>query len=243
MNKSLSILAAPISTPIFKAGRSIADFVWTHAGKRIRPKSILAITSKLFSIAEGRVVARASVNKRELIDREADQVVCETLHGVVLAVKHGMLFPTAGIDESNSEDGSYLLLPKEPFGSLKTLHESLASKLGFKDFGLIMTDSRTQPLRRGVTGLALSHYGFVPVRDCRGQTDLFGRSFKVTEINNADPIAAVAVLLMGETNESTPLAVVDAPFLEYRLEGKAADIQIPIEEDLYGSQLGGKGNR
>jgi F420-0:gamma-glutamyl ligase len=231
-----SIQASPIATSIFRQGQSLADFVVEHAGERLRPHTILAITSKLFSVAEDTRAPR-SVPKRELIDREADRVIGETLHGVVLTVKHGVLFPTAGIDESNSEHGDYLLLPPDPFRSLHRLYGELRTRLGLTEFGLIMTDSRTQPLRAGVTGLALAHSGFAPVRDFIGAPDLFGRSLKVTSINDADPIAAVAVMLMGESNECTPMAIVDAPFVEYRPGGSAGEIQIPIEQDLYGWRL------
>ncbi len=66
---------------------------------------------------------------------------------------------------------------------------------------------------------------------CPGETverypfrDLFGRSLKVTEINDADPIASVAVMLMGESAESTPMAIIHVPFLEYRLGGQPSEI-------------------
>ena len=77
---------------------------------------------------------------------------------------------------------------------------------GWKNFGVLITDSHTTPLRRGVTGIALSYWGFSGVQNKVGTPDLFGRTLKMTHVNLADAFAAAAVLVMGESNESTPVA-------------------------------------
>jgi F420-0:gamma-glutamyl ligase len=239
-SKIPQVYAHAISTPVFKIEPNqdpIYAWVEEHGMPHLRPGRILAITSKLFSISERRIGLRSQGSKKQWIEREADQVLGTTLHDVVLTVKQGVLLPTAGIDESNSELGEFLLLPQHPYQSLQKLHSYLSAKLGYSNFGLIMTDSRTQPLRVGVMGFALAHFGFLPTRDKRGTPDLFGRQLKVTEINDADPLAAIAVMLMGESNESQPMAILDVPWLQFELGGSPNQIQIPVERDLYGAAL------
>jgi F420-0:gamma-glutamyl ligase len=154
-----------------------------------------------------------------------------------LTIKDGVLLPSAGIDESNSPNGDFLLMPSQPFEALKTLHETLAREVGHSQFGLLMTDSRSQPLRWGVNGLAYAHYGFEAIRDRRGTPDLYGRNLKVTTINDADAFASMAVMLMGESNECSPLCLIRAPWVRFQKSGSPEEIQIPVDEDLYGSLL------
>ena len=68
--------------------------------------------------------------------------------------------------------------------------------------------------------------------DHRGGTDLYGRELKVTLINRADSIATAATLVMGETTEQIPVAIVRG-FDSEPGEQTAAMINRPIEEDLF----------
>lgn len=231
----MKLSSAPIPTRLFELHEPIAPFVWEHVQSVLKPRGILSVTSKLFSLAEGRSVDRQTKSKTEWIESESDQVLGKTIHDVVLTIRSGVLLPSAGIDESNSPEGGYLLLPQNPFSSLKALHEQLTVWAGFSDFGLIMTDSRSQPLRQGVNGLALAHFGFEPVRNQKGTPDLYGRNLKVTSINDADAIAAVSVMLMGESSERTPLCWTDTDWIRFGSFGKPEEIQIAWKEDLYGA--------
>lgn len=64
---------------------------------------VLAITSKIISLAEGQLVAANSISKHDLVQKEADQYLGAGGYGVELTIKHGIMIPSAGIDESNDQ--------------------------------------------------------------------------------------------------------------------------------------------
>jgi F420-0:gamma-glutamyl ligase len=228
----------PIRTEIFAAGDGLEDFVFRSIPKDlVREGMILAITSKIISLAEGAVVPRAGISKGDLIRREADAFLGETLFGVCLTIKHGILIPSAGIDESNSATGDYILFPKDPYASARKLHEGLSRRWDLKQWGIVVTDSHTQPLRKGVTGIGLAHWGFKATRDLIGSPDLFGREAKMTHVNVLDAVAGAAVYRMGEIAERCPLALVYGSRAEFTQSSSAKEIQISLEEDLYGALI------
>src|SRR5205823_3633039 len=104
------------------------------------------------------------------------------------------------------------------------------------------TDSKTTPLRWGVTGVALAHSGFEALNSYIGQPDLFGRPLHVTRVNVMDALAAAAVLVMGEGAEQTPLAWLDdLPFVRFQPRDPTPDeiaaLAIGLDEDLYAPML------
>lgn len=209
------------------------------AGKILKENSILVVTSKVVSISQGRCVKIGSVEKDDLIKKEADFYLdrneAPNKYGVMFTIKNNILIPTAGIDESNG-NGYYVLWPADPFAEAKQIQNFIKIKYGLKNIGIIITDSHTTPLRWGVTGISVSYYGFNPLRDYRGSKDIFGRELKFSQTNLADSIAAAAVLLMGEGNEQTPLAVVeDIDFVKFiELDIKNPDpLRIDKETDIY----------
>jgi F420-0:gamma-glutamyl ligase len=75
-----------------------------------------------------------------------------------------------------------------------------------------------------------------------GHTDLFGKPLKQTRINMADALAASAVLVMGESDEQTPIAIIeDVPFVEFSDHAPTAEQlkawSVEMEDDLYASFL------
>jgi putative folate metabolism gamma-glutamate ligase len=206
-------------------------------------RSILAITSKIVAICEGRVVAINSVSKDTLIQQEADRWLPRSLsrYDIVLSIKNNRLIPTAGIDESNS-GGFYVLWPANPQGSANQIHAYLQKRFNLRDIGVIITDSTTVPLRTGTIGIALAHSGFQALRDYIGQPDLFDRPLKVTKANLAEGLAAAAVLAMGEGNERTPLAIItDLPNIIFQNrdpnQEELAELAINPDDDLYAPLL------
>ncbi len=232
MNSSLS--AKPIQTSIYRADIPLEDFLWQHLEGQLQEKTIIAITSKIISVSENRLVQKSQISKAELIQQEADVLICETIYGVSLTIKDGILIPSAGIDESNSEDGAYILYPRDSFASARQIWEFLRNKSGIKNLGIIITDSHTHPLRRGVTGIALAHWGFKATRNLVGDSDLFGRKITMTSVNVVDSLAVAAVFVMGEAAECQPIALVEATDVVFCDETNPSEIQIPLDQDLYG---------
>lgn len=213
--------------------------------KSIKEKSVLAVTSKIVSICEGRVVKIGEIDKEKLIEKEADYFLSERErnYGITLTIKNNLLIPSAGIDESNGA-GYYILWPSNPQKTANRVRQYLCQRFSLKRVGVIITDSKTSPMRWGVTGVALAHSGFSALKDYIGKPDIFNRKLKFTKANIADGVAAAAVLAMGEGNEQTPLALItDAPFVEFQsrnpTQKEISDLQISLKEDLYASLLKG----
>ena len=204
----------------------------------VRDGDIIFITSKVLGIAEGRTARADKIKKEELISREAERFLpyvnkAGDFH-VNLTVVQNVLMLGAGIDESNA-NGYYVMWPKEPDENCRKIRERLMRlHPEIKKLGVIATDSHTTPLRWGVTGITIGLAGVEPLRDIRGEPDLFGRPMRVTKVNLIDPLASMAVLLMGENDECTPIVILRGyegiPFAD---EASMKDFKIRPEEDLY----------
>lgn len=185
---------------------------------KLEEKSVVVVTSKIIAICEGRIVPLDKTSKDELVKKEADLFIPKekNQYHVYLTIKNKMLIATAGIDESNTQN-SYVLWPSDPQGSANKIREFLYKKCGVKNLGVIITDSKTSPLKWGITGTAIAHSGFKAINDKIGTPDIFGKPLKITQINVADALASSAVLEMGEADEQTPLAVIsDIPYVEFQ---------------------------
>lgn len=234
MSSAPKLSVQPITTRIFQDQENLLDFVVSQIpADLVREEMVLAVTSKIVSLAEGRLLDKTSIDKEALINQEADSNFGEIGYGCFLTIKHGLFIASAGIDESNSQSEKYILYPKDPFLSAKNLWSGLKKKWNLEKLGILMTDSHTSPLRRGVTGIALAHWGFSGLRNLIGTPDLFGRHLQMTTMNLADGLAAAATLMMGEANESRPLAVIACEGLNFADEINPAEVKIPMKEDLY----------
>lgn len=233
----------PIKTPVIEAKASFEQLLAVALGSCCE-KSILAVTSKVVAIIEGRIVSPEDSTMVELIARESSAYIPaeKNAYGIFLCIKHNRLIPNAGIDQSNA-DGNLILLPSNPQEQAHAIRQYVTAKMALSDFGVIVTDSTTAPLRTGVVGICLAHAGFNALRDLVGQPDLYGRPLKFTNVNIADALAASAVLVMGESNEQTPLAIMtELPdFVEFRAdsptEQELQDLTIDLKRDLYGQLI------
>jgi coenzyme F420-0:L-glutamate ligase len=219
-----------VKTTIFKEGDSLVSFIKKHL-PQIQENSILIITSKIVALAEKRTVVIETIRtKEECIRRESD-VAIPTKYAW-LTIKDGVVMAAAGIDESNA-NGKLILLPKNSFRSAKKLRKELLLLYGVQNLGVLITDSRTLPLRAGVTGVALGYAGFRGIKDYRGKPDIFGRKFKVSRVDVADSLATAAVYTMGEGNEQKPLAVITDSGVQFCKKVDRNELRIDIEDDMY----------
>lgn len=232
----------PIKThPIVPSERDLLALLDRYV-TALPERSVLAITSKIVALCEGRVRPIAGVDKRALIIEEAERYLePDARYNVSLTLKHDMLIATAGIDESNT-DGHYVLWPSDSQRTADVVREHLTRRFGRSELGVVITDSRTTPLRLGVTGVALAHSGFRALNDYVGTKDLFGRSLRMTKVNVMDALATSAVLVMGEGNESTPMAVLEElPFVTFQARSptpaELQELRIALEDDLYAPLL------
>lgn len=183
---------------------------------------ILVISSKYLSISEGRIkklddvipsqnaiqmAKKFHINPKmmELIIRESDEIF-GGLYGFVLTSVHKILAPNAGIDKSNVPKEHVVLYPKHPYESIENLRNKFLINSG-KKIGIVLSDSRILPMRKGTVGVALACSGFEPVIDLKGTKDLFGNVLKYTSQNVADCLASIGTLVMGESDASTPVII------------------------------------
>lgn len=200
VNKDVLIIASKIISTIEGCQVKISDI------KNIRKEAIEAArTSKL------------SPEFVEIVYREADEVI-GAVPGAVLALKDGALQANAGVDHSNSGGEDFLItLPKNSIRTAEKIRKEIETRLNIQ-VGVIISDSKTHPLRRGTSGFALGVSGFSPIIDDRGSYDLFNRSMKITTRAIADNIVCGSEILMGESHQRIPLVIArgyeDIPFLE-----------------------------
>jgi F420-0:gamma-glutamyl ligase len=228
-------------TPILKPKGDLPAVIKLTIDK-IAESSILVITSKVVSLWENRIIQMRDVkSKDELIKKEAEKYLDRALvpgSKLIHTIKNNLLIPSAGIDESKA-NGYYILWPERPKESAKKIHSELKTHFRLKNFGVIVSDSHTIPLRRGVIGISLSHFGFEPLKDYRDVKELKDKNYSITQGNLADALAAAAVAVMGEGNEQTPLAIIsDIPFIKFTEKEKKkkriySSFEVPPEEDLY----------
>jgi F420-0:gamma-glutamyl ligase len=212
---------------------------------KLKEKSIFVIASKVVSIWQGRCLKMDAIkNKDDLIKKEAELYLEreKVPKGyVMLTMKENLLIPTAGIDESNAK-GHFILWPENPFKAAKEIYHFIKKNYQLNDFGIIIADSHSVPLRRGTIGMAIGYYGFYPLKDYRGTKDIFGREMKITQLNIADAIAVAAVCVIGEGAERTPLAIVeDVGFVEFKEfdPEKFDPLKIDRNDDMYAPLLEG----
>lgn len=208
-----------------------------------KEKSVLVITSKIVSMCEDAVVNIAAANKDDLIAKEAEYYLPRTSskYNVTLTIKGNLLAASAGIDESNG-NGYYVLWPKDPQKTANDVRKYLVKRFSVKNAGVIISDSRSFPLRWGTIGVAVSHSGFLALNDYIGSPDIFGRIMQMTKANVADALAASAVAVMGEGNEQTPLAIIsDIPFVQFQARNPTKEeinnLHIAVDDDLYAPLL------
>jgi len=232
-------------TRIFKENDDLVAFILAHVPK-LKNGSILAVTSKIVALAEGRTAELK--DKNALIKKESSRAI-KTKY-VWLTLKDGMAMANAGIDDSNAGPAiggarrKLVLLPKDSFAAARKIRSSLLSyyaktskdkqKNKIRKLGVVITDSRVAPLRAGVVGVALGYAGFRGLRDYRGTKDIFGRTLKITQTNVADSLATAATLAMGEGRERRPLAVIEDAPVAFTERINRKELLIPVEDDMYG---------
>ena len=124
----------------------------------IHEGDVLLISSKIVAIGEGRCVPIGEIDKNELVKTEADYLIPTEYRPFPLTIKNHTFLGAAGIDESNG-NGYYILLPEDCFASAKRLYDFISATCQVKNIGVIITDSRSLPLRFGATGVALGWWG------------------------------------------------------------------------------------
>jgi coenzyme F420-0:L-glutamate ligase len=229
-----------VKTRIMKMGEDPVELILKSLQEQnlqLEDNDILAITSKIIAYAEKRVVRLSDIQPSEkakelaqrfslqpefaeLILREADKIY-GGVEKAVLTLKNGILTANAGIDNKNAPAGFAVLWPNNAEEWATRIREEIKHRIG-KKVAVLIVDSSLIPLRIGTVGLALAVAGFKPIRDCRGEKDIYGKPLVITRHAVADNLASAAHLLMGEAAEKTPIVLIK-------------DALVDFDDDVYGS--------
>lgn len=231
-----------IKTRIFREHEKLAPFILKYIPK-LKEGSVLVVTSKIVALSEGRTATPKSKKEKETIIRAESEWAVESYPGWWLTVKDGTFVINAGVDDSNADlprvgtrvkaGGKVVLLPKDSFRAAANIRAELRKIYRIERLGVLITDSRVSPLRKGVFGMALGYAGFRGLKDYRGTPDIFGRILEVTEVGVADSLATAAALVMGEGRERQPLSVItDAP-VEFCDKVRKNELRIEPGGDIY----------
>lgn len=228
-------VSAGVSTSSTTGGVSTRSSTGASDGLGVRDGDIIAITSKIVSKAEGRLI-RAD-DREDAITRETVRVVATREHpgGVTRIVENtlGLVLAAAGVDSSNVPDGHVLLLPVDPDASARNICAQLRERFGVR-VGVIVSDTLGRPWRQGQTDVAIGAAGIRVLDDLRGSTDAGGRTLEVTVAATADEIAGAADLVKGKAR-GLPVAIVRGlGHLVGELdEPGAASIVRPADQDMF----------
>jgi coenzyme F420-0:L-glutamate ligase/coenzyme F420-1:gamma-L-glutamate ligase len=232
---------APVGIGEITAGDDLAAIILAVTGELLADGDILAVTSKIVSKAEGRQVAAA--DREQAISDETVRVVATREHpgGVTRIVENrqGLVLAAAGVDASNTPDGTVLLLPLDPDASARALCAALRQRTGLR-LGVLITDTVGRPWREGQTDIAIGAAGLAVLDDLRGTEDSSGKRLDATIAAVADEIAGAADLVKGKTS-GNPVAVVrglgklvgELDSADARGPSGAARLLRPSDQDMF----------
>ncbi len=197
---------------------------------------IIVITSKVVAKCEGRVVTEVQ-DRESAIRSETKRVVATKVHdrGVTTIVEThtGLILAAAGVDASNTEPGTIVLLPVDSDHSARRISEQIEERAGVS-LGVIITDTLGRAWRLGVTDHAIGAAGVTVLDDLTGEPDAFDRTLEMTIVAVADEIAAASELVRPK-DSLTPFAIVRGLghlVTEEHGPGARAIIR-PTDEDLF----------
>ena len=199
----------------------------------LEDRDVVVVTHKLVSKAEGRVVELEDSGPdghRYLVEEEAVAIVRRRGTLTIAETRHGFVCANAGVDRSNVDKASAVLLPIDPDGSAHRIRMKLEHRTG-RRIGVVVTDTFGRAWRHGLSDVAIGISGIPAIVDYRGTADTHGNILEVTEVAIADEIAAAADLVMGKAT-GIPAAIVRG--LEYPDgEGRSSDLVRDPAEDLF----------
>ncbi len=201
-----------------------------HHAPALRDGDVLVVSSKVVSKAEGRVLE--APDREAAIDAESVRVVAYRRGTRIVETRHGLVLAAAGVDASNTEPGTVLLLPVDPDASARALRAGLRTR-GL-DVAVVITDSLGRPWRQGVVDVAIGVAGLPPSEDLRGGKDGYGNLLEVTVVATADEIAAAAELVKTKLG-GIPMAIVRGlGHLTTREDGPGArELIRPAADDMF----------
>jgi coenzyme F420-0:L-glutamate ligase/coenzyme F420-1:gamma-L-glutamate ligase len=239
--------------PLVKEGDSVAQLVCEATrtqGTPIQDRDVLVVTHVFVSRAEGRVVSLDSVVPSDFARSIAEQFgkdpalvevvlresrsISRMADGMLITeTSHGFVCANSGVDRSNVPGERVVaLLPRDSDKSAQTIREEIKRMTGC-DVAVIVSDTHGRPLRHGEINVAIGVAGIKPIRDRRGEKDLFGYVLRVKQTAIADELASAAELVIGQASEGIPVAIIRGYDYPKSETARATELVRPKEKDLY----------
>lgn len=242
----------PVSgLPIVKQGDDIAELICSAAaeqGTPIQKGDIIVITHVFVSRAEGRIVNLDTITPSEFAKTIAKQfdkdpalveVILQQSKGIIrmqdgkliTESKQGIICANSGVDRSNVPgERNVVLLPEDADRSAWDIRSEI-KKLTGCNVAVVISDTNGRPLRLGEINVTIGVAGLKPIRDRRGEKDLFGYTLRVKQTAVADEFASAAELVIGQADEGIPVAIIRGYKFQESETAKATELIRP--KDLF----------
>jgi coenzyme F420-0:L-glutamate ligase len=163
-------------------------------GSGLLDGDVVCVTSKVVSKAEGRVEVG---DRADAVRRETVRLVAQRGPLAVVVNRLGLTLAAAGVDASNVDLGTVVLLPEDPDASARRLRRAVAERTG-RNVAVVVTDTAGRPWREGQTDIAVGAAGLQVLDDHAGRTDPYGNELAVTAPAVADELAGASELAAGK---------------------------------------------
>jgi coenzyme F420-0:L-glutamate ligase/coenzyme F420-1:gamma-L-glutamate ligase len=250
----VTIRIIPITgMPIITNNDRLSNLIYEAAEKqeiKIKNNDIIIITHVVVSRSEGYTIDLDTVNPSklarliakktdkdpalvEVILKESQRIIRIRKGNLITFTKHGFICANSGVDKSNVPGNrTVALLPKNPDKSAQQIRQEIRKITG-NNVAIVISDTHGRPLRDGEINIAIGVAGLVPIRDRRGEKDLFNYILKAKRTAIADELASAAELVIGQTNEAIPAAIIRGYPFEKSEEAATKDMLRPLEKELF----------
>jgi coenzyme F420-0:L-glutamate ligase/coenzyme F420-1:gamma-L-glutamate ligase len=239
--------------PLFEKGDNIGQYICKAAEKQktpIQENDVIVVTHVAVSKAEGNIVnldevvpsehaleIAKKVGKEpamvEVILRETKEIVRMGPNSLITETKNGIVSANAGVDRSNVlGDRNVALLPENPDESARNIRNEIKKQTGHK-VAVIVSDTHGRPLRNGEINVAIGIAGIKPIRDRRGEKDLFGYVLRIKQTCIADELASAAELVIGQASEGIPAAIIRGYCYQIAENVSGTELTRPKEKDMF----------
>ena len=231
MNK-VSIIPI-MNLPEFDTGHEIVEELIKSLEENkisLEDSDVIVITQKIISKVEGRKIDINKEDIEEVIKSESLQIIRKRGETVIAKTKHGFICANAGIDKSNIEEGSALLLPEDPDKTSRDIRKKIEHKTG-KKISVIICDTFGRAWRKGQTNVAIGSSGIEPLESYIGEKDTFNNELFATEIAIVDELASAAELVM-KKSDNIPIVIIKG--VKYNISDLGVDELIrDAQEDFF----------
>ena len=239
--------------PLIKKDDSLVELLCSATQKQgtpIQNGDIIVITHVMVSKAEGSIVNLDEVEPSEfaktiakqtekdpaiieVVLRESKSIIRMGNNSLITETKHGFFCANSGVDRSNVPgERNVALLPENPDQSAAQVRARIKDLTG-NDVAVIISDTHGRPLRDGEINVAIGVAGFKPIRDRRGEKDLYGYTLRIKRTAIADELASAAELVIGQASEAIPAAIIRGYVYPKSEDAKATELIRPKEKELF----------